>query len=314
MIGAMIKKPIIDAKVLQQLDQVGPDELELFLLNRGNYRGALLSATRMINEMRVNHNYGVLETLICGHAYLAAGLISAGLKGQDRVGIEMDCDGPAGGFVVDSSAGGSVRGYLRNSPIPVDTAPESFDTRPFIGDGTLSVTRFAEGSKQPFTGHISLAYGTVAQDLANYYLQSEQTPTAFHLSVQFDTEGTVIGAAGLLVQAFPGADEDIGKQLDTRIRNLPSLGGLIANGADSSSIIHEHFQEFEAAEVGTREVRFDCGCSKDRFARFLAAMPIDEIKEIRDQGPFPLRTVCHNCNTTYEFSASDIERAYQMSR
>ncbi|MCA1755643.1 MAG: Hsp33 family molecular chaperone HslO [Spirochaeta sp.] len=231
----MIKKPLIDPNVLQQLERLGPDELELFLLNRGNYRGALLSATRMINEMRVNHNYGVLETLICGHAYLAAGLISASLKGQDRVGIEMDCDGPAGGFVVDSSAGGSVRGYLRHAPIQIDAPPESFDTRPFIGDGTLSVTRFAEGSKQPFTGHISLA-------------------------------------------------------------------------------IHDYFHDFEAAEVGTREVRFDCGCSKERFARFLAAMPIDEIKEIREQGPFPLRTVCHNCNTTYEFSESEIERAYQMSR
>jgi molecular chaperone Hsp33 len=42
----------------------------------------------MINEMRANHELGILETLVLGRAYLGAALMTGDLKGMDRLSIK----------------------------------------------------------------------------------------------------------------------------------------------------------------------------------------------------------------------------------
>ncbi len=307
-------KPIEDEQLRDHLETISSDGLEIFVLERGNYRGAIVHASAMVNQMRVNHELGVLETLLLGHAYIAAALLSCNLKGQDRIGVELTCDGPAEGFSVEVDASAAVRGYLHRVPIEVSAPVESFDPAPFIGGGVLAVTKYLEDAKQPFVGKTPLQYGSPAQDLALYFTQSEQTPTAFNLSVQFDRDGRVVGAGGLMIQAFPGAESAVGEKLDETVRHLDSLGTLFAGGDATEAVITREFAAYEPIVLGTRTPRFSCRCSKRRFADFLAALPIDEIKDIRDNGPFPLRTTCHNCNTTYEFTRAEVENAYDMAR
>lgn len=95
--------------------------------------GGIINGTIMINEMRANHRLGILETLVLGHAYIACGLMSAQLKGADRITLQVDCTGPVKGFIVESSAFNEVRGYLKNVPVPVDKPLEDFDLSPFFG-------------------------------------------------------------------------------------------------------------------------------------------------------------------------------------
>jgi molecular chaperone Hsp33 len=133
-----------------------------------------MNGTRMVNEMRANHELGILETLVLGRAYLGAGLMSADLKSNDRISIKIDCSGPIKGLVVEANAFGEVRGFLKRMPIPIEKPMESFDLSPFFGAGFLLVTKYIEGAKQPFTGQVMLKYGNIAKDLANYYLTSEQ--------------------------------------------------------------------------------------------------------------------------------------------
>jgi molecular chaperone Hsp33 len=310
----MKRADINDKQLITHMSTLSEDELASYVLRSGNYRLSVVHATRMINQMRANHGLGILETFILGHAYLGAALMVSNLKGKDRIGIEVEADGPAKGFSVEATAGGGVRGYINNPSISLDEELSSFDMAPFIGEGMLSVTKKLEKAKQPYTGRVELAYGNVAQDLANYFRQSEQKPTAFNLSIQFDKEGRVVGAAGLMAQAFPGAEDEYAEDLDRTIRGLPSMGALFAAGLSTEQLVHGHFERFEPIPVGQREIQFYCHCSKERFARFLSAMPLAEIRDIRDNGPFPLKTTCHNCSTTYEFDQSDIEKAYQMAR
>ena len=48
------------------------DHLHTFLMAGDTIRGAMLNGSRMVNEMRWNHELGILETLVLGHAYLGA--------------------------------------------------------------------------------------------------------------------------------------------------------------------------------------------------------------------------------------------------
>lgn len=300
------KKPYGDT-LRQKLEASSRDRLYSFLLDFGGIRGALVHATRMVNEMRANHELGPLETLLLGHAYIAASLMTVNLKGADRVNIRVDCSGAARGLSVEANAFGEVRGYLMENPIPLERPAESFELRDLLDSGILSVTRFLEKAKQPFTGQVQLRYGTLAEDLAHYYLVSEQTPSAFTFSVQFDPEGDVAGAGGLFLQVMPGTEDSKVETLEGILQRMPPLGRLFAEQLPAQQLLEDHFSDLSPLLLGNRRVAFMCHCSKSRFRRFMAALPQDELAEILETGPFPVVTTCFNCNSAYNFPRSEIE-------
>lgn len=307
-------KELTDTTLNAHFNEIAADGMDVFLLNDGTVRGALLHGTRMINQMRRNHELGILETLLLGHSYLAAGLLTSQMKSQDRMALTLDSTGPAGGLAVESNALGEVRGYLKNAPIPVDGPLESFDLAPFLESGVLAVTRFPQGAKQPYTGQVELVYKSVAEDLAYYFLVSEQTPTAFNLSIQFDADGRVVGAGGLLLQRMPDSLEEDVLQLEATVAAAPSLGGAFAGGETPANLIQHHFYDLGPEIVGSRTVEFSCSCSKGRFARFIEGMSSQQIRGIIDSGPFPMETSCWNCNSSYVFTREEVESIYRHRR
>jgi molecular chaperone Hsp33 len=303
----MYLEPIEDPVVNAHLEEIAADGMDIFLISDANYRGAVLHATRLVNQMRANHDLGILETLLLGHSYIAAGLLTSLVKGNDRVALTIDCEGPARGVAVESNARGEIRGYLRTHQIPVEGPVESFDLAPYIGEGTLSVTRHLEMARRPFTGHTRMKYGNLAKDLAEHFVVSEQTPTAVSLSIQFDREGRVSGAGGLFIQSMPGADRSGGGPLEDRVRRLPSLGSLFAAGDTPAHIVKTYLDDFGPELIGTRSVEFSCHCNKAIYAEYLGSLPETELTDIQQHGPFPLRITCHNCNSTYTYEREEIE-------
>ena len=306
----MIKKEPYGKTLKDQLLAGAKDRLYNFLLADGAIRGVIMNGTRMVNEMRANHELGILETLVLGRAYLGAGLMSADLKGIDRLSIKIDCSGPIKGLVVESNAFGEVRGFLQNILIPIDKPMESFDLSPFFGAGFLEVTKHLEDAKQPFSGKVALKYGNIALDLANYYLTSEQIPTAFNLSIKFEKDGKVTGAGGLFLQAMPEAGDDLTADLEKRVKNLPSLGEIFTEDKEPESLVRDVFQKYSPKILANRRIEFMCHCNKERLRSYLTLLPIDELKDIRNNGPFPLEIRCHHCNTPYHFEKSDIKEIY----
>jgi len=306
----MQKKKPYGNTLKEQLRAGARDRLYNFILADGAIRGVIMNGTRMINEMRANHELGILETLVLGRAYLGAGLMSADLKSNDRISIKIDCSGPIKGLVVETNAFGEVRGYLKQVPIPIDKPMESFDLSPFFGAGFLFVTKYLEDAKQPFTGQVMLKYGNIATDLANYYLTSEQVPTAFNLSIKFDKQGQVTGAGGLFLQAMPQADDELAGNMEDRVTSLPSLGEVFTEDKDPEALVAEAFKGYSPRFLANRRIEFMCHCKPERVRNLLMLLPIDELKDIRDKGPFPVEINCHYCNTPYKFTREDIREIY----
>jgi len=260
--------------------------------------------------MRANHDLGILETLILGHAYLGALLMTSQLKGQDTLSISVTCEGPAKGYYVEANAFGEVRGYLKNHSIPITKPLDSQDYSEFFGPGRMEITRILEGGKKPFSSALELQYGNIAQDLAYYYTVSEQTPSAFHLSIRFDEKGAVIGAGGLKLQAFPGAapgNDDLVRRIENQMMLLPSLGSEIAHGQTAMEYLEHWFQDFTVTALDSRPVEFMCHCSEEKFLHHLKNLPAEDRKDIRDNGPFPLVLSCHHCGSTYEIAKQTLQ-------
>ena len=306
----MKKKQPYGATLKDQYRAGAKDRLYNFMLADDTVRGAILHGTRMINEMRANHELGILETLVLGRVYLGAGLMSAGLKGNDRLNIKIECSGPVTGLAVETNAFGEVRGYLKNVPIPIAEPMNDFNLSPFFGAGMLSVTRYLEKAKNPFTGQVILKYGNVAKDLAYYFLTSEQIPTAFNLSIKFDTEGQVTGAGGLMLQALPGADNGIIENLEAVMVSMPSPAEAFSLDRKPVNLIHSTFESFSPRFLADKRIEFMCHCNKDRLKNVLTMLPIDDLKDIRDNGPFPLEMRCHYCNTIHSFNMTEIQEIY----
>lgn len=306
----MIKKKIDNDVIETQLTRVAPDSREIFLLADGRIRGTILHGTRLVNEMRANHDLGILETLVLGHAYMGAGLLTTSLKDSGRIVFSIECGGPIKGLTAESDATGNIRGYLKNVPIPVEKPLESFDLSPFFGPGFMSITKYLPGESSPYTGQVMLKYGNVAEDLAMYFLSSEQVPTSFSLSLKFDREGNAVGAGGLFLQVLPGTGEELLRELERIVYGMPSLGSFFAEGGSPRTLMEASFAGFSPEHLATEPVSFECSCSKARFGAFIAALPSEERQAILEEGPFPLRTTCHNCNSSYEYTQAEIQQLF----
>lgn len=310
----MIKQEINDMSKKDQLKARAKDKMYNFILANGMIRGAILHATFMMKEMRDNHMLGILETLVLGHAYMGVSLMTSNLKHEDSIAFKIECEGPIRGLSVEANARGEVRGYLKNNPIPIHKPMDSFDLAPFFGTGYLEVSHFPEYAKQPYVGRIKLEYGRIAADLANYYKTSEQTPTSFNLSIKFDREGNAIGAGGLLLQALPNADEHLIAELEPLVQHLPSIGAAWAENPKPEDFILQHFNDFTPRILGDRRMEFFCRCQKETVSRLIAQMPLETLADMVKNGPFPLDSVCHNCNTNYSFSKEEIETLYSQKK
>ncbi len=285
------------------------DGLLRFFLAGQAVRGVLVAGTRMVREMRANHGLGLLETLVLGHAYLGAALLSTTLKGErERLRIGVECSGPIKGLLVEVNGAGQVRGYLQAVPIPLEREPDSFDLSPFFGAGFLSISRYLEDARQPFTGKVMLEYGNLAQDLSNYYLTSEQIPTATALSIQFSQDGEVAGAGGLFLQALPNAEPALMKGLTTRLAEFPSLGRFLAGGGGLEGILSGPLADFAPEPLARGQIEFFCPCDEERISALLLALPREDLAELSGKGPFPVEISCHYCNTDYSFDRQAMAR------
>lgn len=282
-----------------------------FLLGGKDVRGVLVRGSGLVREMRTRHGLGLLETLVLGHGCLAATLLATTLKGdKDRLALRIECSGPIKGLVAEGNGAGEVRGYLRQNPIPLEKPLESFDLAPFFGAGFLSVSTYLEGASQPFTGTVMLEHGNLALDLSQYFQTSEQTPTAIALSIQFDGQGLVAGAGGLLLQAMPGARPELMAELEERVAGLPSLGRYFAEGGEPEDLLVKEFAAFQPELLTAAPVAFACPCSREDIGARLLTLPEKDLDELCS-GPFPVEACCHYCNTTYLFERQDMEALWQ---
>jgi len=203
----MIKKDIFNKDVKEQFKASAKDRVFRFIMADKMIRGAIVHSTRMVNEMRANHDLGPLETLILGQGYIAAGLLCSNLKGKnDRVSMNIQCSGPIKGLDVESNVFGEVKGCLKTQQIEVKNTEKIKYLSTLYGAGFLTITKYLDNAHTPYSGQAALEHGSIAEDLANYFLISEQIPTGFKLSVFFDDKEEVKGAGGIFLQALPGAD------------------------------------------------------------------------------------------------------------
>lgn len=301
----MIIRPTDDPAIDEHLARIEADGITRFTLLGGSLRGAVIGATALCTRARINHGLGILESLALSQALMGAALYAVSLKEGDRVSMRVDCTGALRGWSVEADWAGNVRGQLFVPQITLDRPLSSFDLKPFIGSGTLSVRRLND-TGQSFGGVVELAQGRIAEDLVAYWLASEQTKTALSLSVRFDKEGRLSGCTGILLQALPGAADIDLEDAEDRLAEMGSLSQWTAEAKARDDLIREWFGNFDPVFLERSPVAFSCPCSRERFRAYLKALDREELADLAQKGPFPVEVVCHSCSSTYAFDRDEM--------
>lgn len=322
----MIKKQIEDKELNEFLQTLEEDKLRIFTMAEGRVRGALFHGTRFVNQLRAQHNLGILETYILGQASLCGALTIPMMKDMEHTAIKFEGNGPAQGYSVEASSTGFVRSFLFNEHIQLDKPLESWDLNPFLGQGTITFSRIHKDDKYPQSSTVEVNSGNIATDFATYFAQSEQINTAFNSSIQFDKQGRVIGAGAMYLQIMPktggtakvgsqvdshaeetAEDEDLLRRVENAFKACPSLGLLYSEKqVDSEDIIIGLFREFSPTISLTRDVIFDCKCNEEYYINYLRTLPKEQIEDIKKNGPDPLEIICRNCGSIYKIPVEKI--------
>lgn len=273
----------------------------------GTIRAFAVDATETIAEAQRRHDTWSASSAALGRTMVASLLLGATVKGEDRLTVKVQGNGPAGAIVVDSNGKGEVKGYIKNPQVALPLNDKGkIDVRGAVGtNGTLTVTKDL-GLKEPFTGQVPLISGELGEDFTYYMANSEQVPSAIGLSVLVDKDDSIKTAGGFMIQIMPGATEETISLLEERIAQLPLVSQLLDNGEKPEDLLERLIGKEELKILEKMPVTFKCDCSKEKFARAIISLGKDEIEQMieEDHGA---EAVCHFCGNKYHYSEAELK-------
>ncbi|HYW35615.1 MAG TPA: Hsp33 family molecular chaperone HslO [Balneolaceae bacterium] len=271
---------------------------------------SVVKATDVIKKAKDNHHLSLLNTVLLGRTLIGAMLMASELKGEERIRLRLEGDGPTQLIVAEANRVGEVRGYVQVPDAQLDYAenPEIGDG---IGKGLLTVSKTLYNEAEPRHSSTNLVRGNITDDLAYYMVQSEQIPSAILLDVGIDEEGNVTEAGGLFVQRLPDAPEGKIDQLQEKLRSFPSIAEMLVDGEYIDDIMQKAMDPIPVKELDRQPVDFFCRCSRKRFMNALRMLSYEDLKDISDEGQ---ELVCHFCNTRYHISKKEIEDMLQETK
>lgn len=286
------------------------DRILRTITSDGSLMASAIQSTDLVYTAQQLHGLSKTATAALGRLLTGASLMGAMLKSdQASLTLKVNGGGPLGNLVAISTANGDVRGYVDEPSVELPLKPNGkLDVGGAVGcDGRLAVLRDF-GGKEPYVGQVELVSGEIAEDLTQYYAQSEQTPTVCALGVLVDKDGgEALLAGGLLIQALPGADDAALARLEENVSRLEPVTTLLARGLTLEQICQQALAGFEVEVLDEFQVHYACPCSKDRFAGALLTLGAPEIRSLPLDEQGRAETVCQYCGRRYYFTAGELE-------
>ena len=265
-----------------------------------------ITARDMVERARVIHDLSPTACAALGRTLCGASMLGELMKEADAsLTIRVNGGGPAGSVIAVSDSEGNARGYVQNPQADLPTrADGKLDVGGLVGrDGMLTVSRDI-GLKEPYVGSVELVSGEIAEDLAQYMVESEQIPSAVGLGVLIDTDKSVKAAGGFIVQLMPGAPENLIEKLETNILFMDQLTTVLSeDGVDA--VISQVLFSLDPREAERHGVEYRCTCSRERVAEALRSVGEAELRSMAAEGR-DAEVSCQFCDKVYRFTPEDL--------
>ena len=288
------------------------DQLVRAITSDGMVQAVAVSTRDLTERARQIHTTLPVATAALGRALAAASMMGNALKDQNgSVTLQIKGNGPLGTVLAVSDHLGNVRGYVQQPHVDLPLRSDGkLDVGGAVGHtGTLTVIKDL-GLKEPYVGSVELLGGEIAEDLASYFVESEQIPTACALGVLVDRDQSVKEAGGYIIQLLPGATEDIISRVEGGVLAAGPVTALLAENDDPKALLERVLSDFTVETLETSPIEYRCYCSRDRVERALISLGRDELRSLlEEQGGCEL--TCQFCDRIHRFSGKELENLLQ---
>jgi molecular chaperone Hsp33 len=270
------------------------DLLYRYTFSAQDVRGELVQLSSSYQRMIQGHNYPAPVQRLLGELMSATALLSATLKFEGQISLQVQGDGPVNFIAVNGSHQQDLRGLAR---VRDTIADDNNDFRALFGKAVMIITITPDDGER-YQGVVDADADSLALVIERYFAQSEQ----LHTRVWLHADGE--HAAGMFLQVLPAAGHDLQafEHLETltgsmTAHELYTLGG--------EEVLHRLYHQEELELYAPQQVSFHCGCSRERTLESLAAVHPDELRAILAEDGEVVMT-CDYCLAEYRFSENDL--------
>ncbi len=282
-------------------------ELVRAMTKDGFVKAVAVTTTDMVERARQIHKTLPTATAALGRLLSAASMMGNMQKVENgSITLQVKGGGPLGTVLAVSDAQGNTRGYVHNPQISL---LEKYRGKLDVGgaegtDGMVAVIRDLQ-MKEPYVGSVQLVSGEIAEDITEYFVQSEQTPTACALGVLVDTDQSVRAAGGYLIQLLPGAPEECIEKIEAGIQKAGAVTGMLDRGLSAQAVLETVMEDMALEILETTPVEYRCYCDRHRVTATLISLGREELEQIvADEETIHIS--CQFCDTIYDFTPGEI--------
>lgn len=292
------------------------DTLQKFLFEHTAVRGEFVELHDTWQQAQARHNYPAPVQNLLGEMMAAAALLSANLKFNGSLIMQIHGDGPVKLLVVECDTELRMRATAKlrdNASIPEHASLH--DLVHAHGQGRFVITLDPKEKlpgQQAYQGIVPLNGETIASVIENYMLRSEQLDTMIWLAA----DQTV--ARGMLLQKLPDHGGTIQSPQDSSEptldwEHLQVLGNTLKReellSADIATLQRRLFWEQDLRMFEPAQPSFYCSCSQEKVANMLVMLGQEEIAAALSERE-KVEIQCDFCSKDYVFDAVDCARLF----
>lgn len=284
------------------------DTLQKFMIESSLVRGELVEISDTWQQIQMRRDYPPAVRTMLGEMLSAAALLSANLKFNGSIIMQIHGDGPVQLLVVECDSTLRVRAMAKlreGAEVSDDATLQQLVNQQ--GNGRFAITLDPNDKlpgQQAYQGIVALDGDTVATVIENYMMRSEQLDTRLWLAA----DGNV--ARGLLLQKLPsdgGIDLKLADDGDTWNRAV-MLASTMQNSelleTDIMTLMQRLYWEETLRVFEPRHPSFHCGCSREKVGDMLKMLGKAEVDDaLAELGLLAVN--CEFCGQDYSFDKVD---------
>ena len=237
----------------------------------------IVDVTSAAQELARGHLAGPTAAHYLTEALASVALLGGEMSEKDEtVILQAKCSGPLGGYNVECTAAGTLRGYTEKKVLDGFDGLGKPKDHMVLGEQQIQVTRSIPGR--------ILSQG-ISTSLDGYFAGSLQRKACLKVEAAVSDEVEILEARGVLVEDLPDAK---GPMVCCKTDELKSL-------AVASRNVLKQLGLDKAELKRTTPLKFACRCSPDRAVAMLAALSEEERKSL----PPTIDITCHMCGKTF---------------
>lgn len=291
------------------------DTLQKFMFENTAVRGELVEMSDTWREILSRRDYPRAVRSLLGEMVSAAALLSANLKFNGALVMQIHGDGPLNLLVVECDADLKMRATAKlaeDAVVPDDATLTELVNR--NGGGRFAITLDPKDKlpgQQAYQGIVPLDGSSVAVVIENYMMRSEQLDTRMWLAADDQV------SRGLLLQKLPalggvhGPSEDMLEAWDRTVMLASTLRQDELLSTDIQTVMHRLFWEETIRVFDPLRPQFHCSCNRERVGNMLKMLGEAEIEAaVAEMGQLAID--CDFCGQHYEFDKVDCAQLFAV--